>query len=275
MTNSDTTMPQAYDAEFFAAQREGSLRSARLIVPQLLQLFPATSVVDVGCGIGTWLRACVETGVAEAHGYDGDYVDRPMLEIAPEAFTAVDLRDDFPLRRRHYDLALSLEVAEHLPPEAARGFVRRLTEAAPIVAFSAAIPGQGGTEHLNECWQDEWRAVFAAFDYRPVDCIRPAIWGNAMIEYWYQQNLVVYCSRATLAARPDLLPVADAISLNLVHPILYGFSRRATAATAVVEPIATPEPPPEPESPPEPAFLPTLRRLPGLFARAVGRRLGG
>jgi hypothetical protein len=55
-----------------------------------------------------------------------------------------------PTARKRFDLAISLEVAEHLPEGSAGALVSTLIEAAPVVVFSAAIKGQSGTNHINE-----------------------------------------------------------------------------------------------------------------------------
>ena len=213
-------MQQPYDADFFTRQQDGSMRAARVVAPIVLAAFPARSVIDVGCGVGTWLRAMRDAGIHEIDGYDGDYVDRALLRIDAGRFHPADLREKLPVSRR-YDLAMSLEVAEHLPRECAAGFVADLTRAAPVVLFSAAIPGQGGISHVNERWQDYWRAAFAEHDYRPVDLVRPAIRGNPDVPFWYQQNTIIYCDAETLRNRPDLASVPDHVSLNLVHKVLY------------------------------------------------------
>src|SRR4051794_27578159 len=85
------TGPADYDAAFFDAQREESLRSARVVVPLLLNVIQPRSVVDFGCGVGAWLRAFEENGVTEFMGYDGDYVDRDRLLIPRERFCVTDL----------------------------------------------------------------------------------------------------------------------------------------------------------------------------------------
>ena len=74
---------------------------------------------------------------------------RSRLLTDPAKFTAVDLRDSFAIGRT-FDLAISLEVAEHPPEEFAEPLVERLVTAAPFVLFSAAIPEQGGIHHVNE-----------------------------------------------------------------------------------------------------------------------------
>ncbi len=209
-----------YDRNFYDQYTMGALRSARVILPLVLAQMPVQSAVDVGCGCGAWLSALTELGVTDVAGYDGDYVDRTRLLTDPAKFTAVDLRAGLDIGRT-FDLAISLEVAEHLPSEFAEPFVKHLVTAAPIVLFSAAIPGQGGIHHVNEQWQDYWRAVFHTFRFSPVDLVRPEIWGHADVEFWYKQNLIVYCSKEALRSNQHLKPVPDNVSLNSVHPRLF------------------------------------------------------
>lgn len=208
-----------YDADFYRQTLEGVARSARTIVPMLIKHFPIRSAVDFGCGCGAWLRALEENGITDVTGYDGDYVDRSLLLIDPTKFMSVDLQESFEIDRT-FDLAISLEVAEHLPGEFAEALIRRLVRVAPAVLFSAAIPGQGGICHVNEQWQDYWRNIFKSFDFHPIDLIRPAIWGRPDIEFWYQQNIILYCSGVFLK-NTHLQKVPDNVSLNSVHPCLY------------------------------------------------------
>jgi SAM-dependent methyltransferase len=213
-----------YDHEFYAGQSGRSLASARRVVPLVNALLAPSAVLDVGCGLGTWLAAFSESGAVEVLGIDGEYVDPSALRVARDRFVAANLRSPPPLDRG-FDLAISLEVAEHLPAEHASAFVRYLGAAAPAVLFSAAIPGQGGRDHVNEQWQDYWRQEFAEIGYAAVDAIRPRIWGCPDVAVWYQQNMVLYCAPRLLRAPLSLQPVPDGISLNLVHPELYSVVR--------------------------------------------------
>src|SRR5436190_19968909 len=111
MTAAATSTPTAYDATFYAEQADGSLRSARAVVPLVMELVRPASVLDVGCGLGTWLAAFAEAGVADFLGMDGDYVDRAKLKIPAERFRAADLTNP-PSPGRTFDLAVCLEVAE-------------------------------------------------------------------------------------------------------------------------------------------------------------------
>jgi len=141
-----------YGRTFYSKHEDGSARSADIVVPILLSIFPASSVIDIGCGIGAWLRAFERNGIKDFMGIDGDYVPADMLQIPRQHFRAAELTRLSVVDRR-FDIACSLEVAEHLPADCAEQFVELLTRAAPVVLFSAAIPDQGGTHHVNEQWQ--------------------------------------------------------------------------------------------------------------------------
>jgi SAM-dependent methyltransferase len=213
-----------YSAAFYESQSGGSRRSADTLLPIIRDLVHPASVVDIGCGVGTWLAGWRALGVEDVLGVDGDWVDRAQLQIPGERFRPQDLTTALGLGRR-FDLAMSLEVAEHLDAAHADRFVANLVALAPVVLFSAAIPGQGGTHHVNEQWPEYWRAKFAGHGYEIVDCLRRRIW-DAPIDYCYAQNAFLYVSRERLeqdvALRAEWQATAPA-QLSLVHPEHYRF----------------------------------------------------
>jgi SAM-dependent methyltransferase len=207
-----------YPQRFFDEIREGSLRSAQAVVPLLMEIFEPRSVVDVGCGLGTWLGVFRQYDVNDIVGVDGEYVDRDALDIPSSDFVPLDLTQ--PLRfARTFDLAISLEVAEHLPAGAAAGFIKSLTELAPAIVFSAAIPEQDGTNHVNTQWPDYWRDLFGIHGFDVVDCLRPQIWENDDIGFWYRQNMLVF-ARPEVVDRSPTLRAERALlrPLSVVHP---------------------------------------------------------
>ena len=112
-------------------------------------------------------------------------------------------------------------MAEHLSEASADGFVASLVRLAPVVLFSAAIPHQGGTGHINEQWPDYWVAKFAGHDFAVVDCLRRRLWNNAKILPWYRQNMLVFVDRKRMSDYPALAAAhheAGASALALVHP---------------------------------------------------------
>jgi SAM-dependent methyltransferase len=203
--------------------RDGSRSSAEVIVPLVLEFLPVSSVVDIGCGDGTWLSVFRALGVTDIFGLDGEYIDRDLLQVSHECFQAADLSKPFALGRT-FDLAVSLEVAEHLPADCTVLFVDSLTRLAPMVLFSAAIPFQSGNQHINEQWPDKWAELFKRHDFLPVDFIRKRIWNNQAVEWWYTQNTLLFVQAKFLETNALLKGEFERTNpdqLQLVHPRQY------------------------------------------------------
>jgi SAM-dependent methyltransferase len=208
-----------YDEHFFEDQIAASSRSAGTVAPIILSLVEPRSIVDVGCGVGCWSAAFLANGV-EIVGMDGDWVRRDMLQIPPANFVVHDLRQELQ-SERSFDLALCIEVAEHLPATRAATLVRDLARLAPCILFSAAVPGQGGTDHINEQPLSYWVTLFREQGYEPVDCVRPRIWDDEKIDWWFRQNLVFF-------ARPGhpILGKGPNEARDLYHPVFVEALRR-------------------------------------------------
>jgi len=179
--------------------------------------------MDVGCGVGTWLSVFKEHGVRNIYGVDGLWVDKGSLLIPEECFQALNLEEPLPLEIE-VDLAISLEVAEHLPVRCAENFIDSLVRLAPVVLFSAAIPFQDGTHHLNEQWPEYWAHFFAERGYAAIDCLRPKIWNNKNIDFWYRQNLLFFIKIAELSNYALLRDESNqpcGLPLSIVHPERY------------------------------------------------------
>jgi SAM-dependent methyltransferase len=187
-----------------------NVETPRLVVPLLLQYIQPESVLDVGCGIGTWLKAFEENGIVDFLGMDGNHVDQRRLKISPVNFKIQNLTHPWDLHRR-FDLAACLEVAEHLPASASELLVEMLVKHSDSILFSAAIPGQGGQNHLNEQWPAYWQTKFKTHGFYFHDIIRPLIWDNNDIQWWYRQNIFL------VNKQPNDKPM-----LSLVHPELFG-----------------------------------------------------
>ena len=218
------TTHDEYNDTFFSAQDQISTASARVVVPLVMSLVHPKRVVDVGCGIGAWLRIFKEQG-CEVKGYDGDYVKQASLVIEPSEFRAADLSLPLHDTEAPYDLAISLEVAEHIAPECAEVFVASLTRLAPIVIFSAAIPGQGGTLHVNEQWPVYWAGKFAQQGYFPIDCLRPQLWDCEEVAPYYIQNALLFVRQEALSAYPQMSAPTDrpVAALDVVHPRMFAY----------------------------------------------------
>jgi SAM-dependent methyltransferase len=209
-----------YTESFFAQEGDLSSRAAREVVPLLIRLVRPSSVVDVGCGAGSWLKEFQVAGVADVLGIDF-HVQESSLRIPREKFLRSDLQRPISVPRR-FDMVLCMEVAEHLPRESADILVQSLVNLGPIVIFSAALPYQlGSASHVNEEWPEWWVKLFSARGYKVIDCIRELIWLERSVPYWYSQNLLMFVSSDIISRYGSLktaLEKTDDSRLSLVHP---------------------------------------------------------
>ena len=191
-------------AEEIYADNDRSIRSARVVVPMVVELMHPSSVLDVGCGRGNWLSTFIAQGVENVVGLDGDYIKPSKLLFPADRFRPTDLSGKFEIPAGRFDLAICLEVAEHLPARNSRHLVRQLTLAAPQVLFSAAPPGQWGGGHVNCQPLPYWRKIFEEFGLRMLDPFRPKLRDDRTVAWWYRQNMVLFASPAAIDANPAL-----------------------------------------------------------------------
>lgn len=207
-----------YSPNFFAHLAQGKASYKKILRPLIEALRPQ-SVVDFGAGAGTWLAAAKDLGVERVLGIDGPWSQGRHRLVEENEFREVNLEDALPNVGR-FDLAISLEVLEHITPAAGERAVQWLCDRADVVLFSAAVPGQGGVHHINEAWQSAWARQFAAQGLLAFDIVRPAVWREPDIPWWYRQNAVVY-ARPELGARFGW-QASDPAALDVVHPEMYG-----------------------------------------------------
>lgn len=179
-----------YNDRFYYCQSYSSFVSATHVLKPLLSRLSINSIADFGCGIGTWLYAAKQFGVKRVKGVDGDYINRELLLINEDEFCPHNLEMPLTLDGK-FDLAISLECAEHLHESAAEVFVDSICAASDVVLFSAAHVGQGGTGHINCQPLSYWEQKFLARGYLRLD-IRPYFRKNIDIETWYRENMSLY-----------------------------------------------------------------------------------
>ncbi len=192
-----------------------NFNAANVIVPELIHKINPDSVIDVGCGTGTWLKIFENHGVNEILGIDGDYVDLSKLKIDVNFFQPYDLEKEFKLNKK-FDLAISLEVAEHLSYESSDTFVNTLCNLSDTIVFSAAITNQGGQNHINEQEPKFWIEKFQKRGFELFDVLRPLFWNNDAVDFWYRQNIFLFTKNDLLKSK---LTGMESFSGNhLVHP---------------------------------------------------------
>lgn len=184
-------MEANYSNDFYAELEKSSVSSAQVLVPIFIEKYHPNSVVDFGCGSGAFVREFLLNKVSDVIGIEGAWI-LEIEHMRKEKWLQVcDLNYKLELERR-FDLAICLEVAEHLDEKNARELIKSLVLSADRIVFSAAIPGQAGTDHINLQFPEYWTKIFQESGYFLEWDPRPSIWGKRAVAPWYKQNLLVY-----------------------------------------------------------------------------------
>ena len=194
LKNDEHGATSIYGSNFYEENQYGSFMSAVEVLQYIMPIYKPSSLVDFGCGTGTWLAAAKQINrEIQVVGVDGDYVDRSMLMIKKDDFLPKDLTKELDLHRK-FDMAMSLEVAEHLEEKYADTFVDTLCRHSDTILFSAAHVGQGGDGHVNEQPIDYWVEKFKKNGYIWRD-IRDVFKDNYDIEQWYKDNIAIFVKK--------------------------------------------------------------------------------
>ena len=166
-------------------------KDALEVLPFVFNYIFPKSIVDIGCGNGSWLEAAKILGIKNVKGVDGIKADKNDLLIEEFEFLLHDLTTPLALNKK-FDLAISLEVAEHLPESASDTFIANICRHSDVVLFSAAIPNQGGQFHINEQWPEYWHLKFKVHGFFAYDILRQEFWDHKNVLWWYSQNMIIY-----------------------------------------------------------------------------------
>ena len=169
------------------------IESAREILNLVFNITKPNSILDVGCGRGSWLTVAKELGAKTTYGIDGQWNDGKHID-KHIVYKSMDLNKNFVLESK-FDLTICLEVAEHLEANSANNLIASLVNTSDIIIFSAAFKYQGGVNHINENLHSYWADLFLRYNFVAFDIIRPEIWDNDKVSYWYRQNTFLYLKK--------------------------------------------------------------------------------
>ena len=205
-----------YNNHFFQGFELTSYIAATKMLPIVLGKLMPESIIDFGCGQGIWEKALLEINPnLEITGIDGEYISKEDLKIDEAYFIGHDLNRPMKISKK-YDLAISIEVAEHLKKESADIFVDNICSSSDNILFSAAIPYQGGTEHINEEWQSYWIKKFVSRGYNYDTSLRDYLWKDKDITPWRRQNILFFSKHISN------LPLVEADGItDVVNPDMY------------------------------------------------------
>lgn len=207
-----------YSKGFYAQNIKSSTPSSHAILGKLFPHYLPKSVVDFGCGSGAWLAGAEALGASELRGFDGPWVDPRELTSPNIDFSPINFENEFPNITKKYDLAISVEVAEHIGESRTEDFINLVASASDVVIFSAAIPYQGGTHHVNEQPQSYWIKLFSDAGFEHYDIFRAAIWNNENVRWWFRQNIFLMVHRESNAIDRNVLRSLEAPLVDVVHP---------------------------------------------------------
>ena len=223
--------PENYNTLFYDKIADGSRRSASCVVPVVISLMPGIrSIVDLGCGNGTWLAEFRRAGIPNIYGLDHGAGVGARLVIKPEFYRSVDLATPTEVDKR--DLCMSIEVAEHIPEDASDIFVDNLTRASQRILFSAAAPGQLGHDHVNEQPPGYWIEKFLRRGFKCFDVIRPIIWEDKRVCWWYRQNIMLFIHNSRQSDVASFAGLPNFNGAHLVHPDCFSKLRKERVRAA-------------------------------------------
>jgi SAM-dependent methyltransferase len=176
----------------------------RSIAESIVQQYSPQSVIEVGCGNGDLSRELAMMGV-DVFALDG-YADPRFSADEKITFKKVDFNDTFALKNhvatlaKKFDVAICLEVAEHLDPSVSSVLIEVLTSVADVVIFSAAVPGQGGDGHINCRPREFWHDLFSKHNFKVVDTIREKLKEKDGVATWYRLNILDYARKSDVTS---------------------------------------------------------------------------
>lgn len=205
-----------YDESYYRKHEKGSYNSAITILEYILSFYKFNSLIDLGCGMGTWCKAASDLGVENILGLDQHVYEQQYMLISDKNYIRFNLKNKLN-GYGPFDIAISVEVAEHIDNTYVDSFIRNVCSQSNVVLFSAALPFQGGTGHINEKRCSFWKQKFNKYGYEIIDCIRPHFWDDQNIEIWYRNNCVLFVKNHMYSEFVTKIP-KDMPPLDIIHP---------------------------------------------------------
>lgn len=180
---------ESYYDYLISVELESSLDFGKILIKH----FNPSSVIDIGCGCGIYLKVFSDLGIKDLVGYDGSE-NAVKKSLLPGKIKIHDLRNPIRLNRR-YDLCICIEVAEHIENKYSNQLIKTLTNLSDIIFFTAAPPGQGGIGHVNEQPFSFWINIFKKEGFNYMDSLTQRIREEMKAKYlisWVTKNMLIF-----------------------------------------------------------------------------------
>lgn len=207
LKNLKLDMGKIYSEKFYKAQLS-SMSYWENFIKEIRPLVKFRTICDFGGGVGVFCS------VLNKLGYMCTNIDMSQASIHGVLTINLDLTKPISLNKK-FDLVTSFETAEHLDRKYADIFIDNLVRHSDLILFSAAIPFQGGTHHVNEQPAKYWAEKFKKRGYLPVD-IRYLFWDRDT-----NHNMLFYVKKGKLSDYPKLKKIylnSDRRILDIIHP---------------------------------------------------------
>lgn len=216
-----------YSRNFYSSVDERAGATAAEVFQVLGAYLRIESILDVGCGSGAWLEAGFKSGVKRATGVDLSssievVENNPNLKsrIADHSLKLIvrDFVEDSTTGFIESDLAMSLEVVEHLPEHVGRNLIGRLTESADFIVFSGAQPGQGGTYHINEQPLTYWVEEFRKHGFDAYDPFRSVLQSQRQLPRFYALNTLLFINQNAIESNQLIINLQKLLACRVQDP---------------------------------------------------------
>lgn len=187
-----------YPESFYSSVTKRAQASSEIVAEILQDVLKPRSIIDVGSGEGAWINtmshrfpSALDLTAIDLQPHRSEYFEQLSSSKLNFEFILRDFEKDHTLPNQNYDLAICLEVLEHLQTQTAEQLAAEFAKNCSVLIFSAAVKGQGGTGHINENSLDYWIRLFQQNDFIALDILRPKLARNKQVPDYYKQNMIL------------------------------------------------------------------------------------
>ncbi len=224
-----------YHQSFYDSVSARAEKTAQITRELISSFLTPESLIDIGSGDGVWTFTYL-SGFSNLNATVVDLPETQFKFINNLSSRVHVIQQDFELGvnlpSSIFDLAICVEVIEHLSPRAAQELISYICKHSKVVLFSGATKGQGGTHHINENTQSFWIESMVNRGMKAYDVVRPVLSGEKEVPSYYKNNIFLYVNESLLGAS-ELLYINEKLD-SLPH---YNFDDQRTIAQRILHKI--------------------------------------